>query len=310
MKRFFLLVVCILLLFSGCVIKPVQPAAQTSVPAAEATPESTPEPTPEPTPSATPEPEVNAYKTIRKWWYTSDYSFIINSEYRPQEDMSYTVFLSYERAEDESFHYTHIQMLDEEDVRGFYDGYFRYEDDELVAYEKNIDGTYDFDVASVEYSIGLDSEYAMLAGPSALMPSYITDLKLSGQNEANGNLIYTYNIPLDELVSNPESYIVLNRSYVFPATFAMTPAQLLSNSEVLYAPVGVNIKCSIEVEEETYRPVRLLFDFEEYKPYVLSEERIAEEKAKEEDYFFIEYSFNYDLPETITIPEDFLQAKK
>ena len=68
---------------------------------------------------------------------------------------------------------------------------------------------------------------------------------------------------------------------------------------------NLSVFCLLEVEKDTLRPVRLTYDYSQIKPYVLSEGALSGEDALDTDLMTLTYEFDFDLPETIPVPDTF-----
>ena len=60
-----------------------------------------------------------------------------------------------------------------------------------------------------------------------------------------------------------------------------------------------------KTEEDTYRPIRVSYDFSELKPYVLSNFALEGEGALDKEFMYMTYEFDYNLEKSIQVPSEF-----
>ena len=69
----------------------------------------------------------------------------------------------------------------------------------------------------------------------------------------------------------------------------------------------LNVQCTILVDRDSSCTMSYKMEFEELKPFVLSDGAISAEYAMPFlELFFIKYTFDYALSDTTIIPDDFM----
>lgn len=288
MKRLFLTLLCSIILLSGC---SASRDNSSDAPQNVETHQNGEEP------QNSEEPEKDVLGAIENW-LTEDFSFCISLQYMNLAYNGMSQEILQELAEDGSFHFiTSMRQWDhnadfEYGVKAEY--YYCYEDGAMVCYMRANDGQPERTVLTSAETEEILSSKSLFVGPDTLLPSYIEDFSEIGENTETGLFGCSFSLPLTEVV----------KSGTFLSALVQN-AYALSGNE--YDPEsGVNILCIVEAEKETFRPVRISYDFSELKPYVLSESALSGEYALDTDLMYMIYDLDYELAETIPVPEDFL----
>ena len=136
----------------------------------------------------------------------------------------------------------------------------------------------------------LEKSKADMVGVPGLLPDYLQDMSVSHTEDAAE---FTFLLPVEDVLeeTNMLSGYIQN---------AMT----LSYRDSL--PENLMVVCTLEADPKTFQPRSLSYDFSQLKPYVLSEGTLSGEYALDTDFMTLVYTFDYDLPETTTIPKSML----
>ena len=197
-------------------------------------------------------------------------------------------------AADGSFHFVstfkqwdHLSAFEYEETAEYF---YRYENETLVCYMK-IDGQ---QPSRGELSAAQEAELfaskQQMVGPNVILSLGMENFKRN-ENETDA-YIYSFALSLEAIEGSGTLLegLILNTA----ALTGKEPDQDLC----VYA--------DFEVEPETLRPVRLTYDFTELIPFLFSDGALSAEFALGVDLMQLTYEFDYDLEETISLPEDFL----
>lgn len=114
------------------------------------------------------------------------------------------------------------------------------------------------------------------------------------EDSETGCLVYAFSIPLDQVLSD-DIYL---SSFVRYMLQMRTPA---------YEQIrDLRIGGSVKLDKASMTPMEVSFSFEELKPYVLTESSISAEYALESNFVSMIYRFDFELSQTIVIPDEFL----
>ena len=286
MKRLIVLLLCFVLLLSGC-SKAKSPAetgkeAETSEESAEN--EEKKEPIGDP---------IIAMR--RRLEDNHSFEFSMMCMNMAVNGISQTIVREY--AQDGSFHFVsdihqwdHIAEFDS-NKSGEY--YYRYEDEGFICYSKFDGGETHRTVMSDDDIQELNDSYQSALGRDAIFPDYLENFTDAGTDEETGCKIYTFTLPAEGIMS----------SQTMLANLVGTAFSLTGNT---YNGEDINIKCTVLAEPDTRRPVSVTYDFSELKPYVLTDSAQSGEFAFDTDFMTMSYKFDFDLPETTEIPADFI----
>ena len=172
--------------------------------------------------------------------------------------------------------------------------YYRYEGSQLVCYS-NVEGEGpQRGVISKRDRDTMDEDKARIVGIPALMPDYLEGLYVT-QPEGNGDVtVLCYWLPVDKVMAdNTMLSMYINNAF-----------SLSGNTYPPEADAGILV--IFEIDRKTCQPISLSYMFQELKPYVLSSGAQSGEEALDADFMTMSYSFDYDLPDTVEIPDEMI----
>lgn len=224
-------------------------------------------------------------------WLSEDFSFLISFQYMNLAKNGISQETLQELAKDGSFHFvTSIRQWDHTadfEFSNHMEYYYRYEDDALVCYVRADDEDPERMVLTPAEEKALADSKSLIVDPEVLLPSYLENFHETDEG-------YSFSLPLDKVINSN----TMLASYVQYA-FALYGSK--------YDPTAdINILCNIEVEKETLRPVKFSYDFNELKPYVLSEGALSGEYALDTDLMYMTFELDYELAQTIPVPDEFI----
>ena len=168
--------------------------------------------------------------------------------------------------------------------------YYRYENNVMVCYMRTNDQEVQRSEISEEVENAMRADKYRIVGADTLFPAYLENFseKIEGEE-------YTFTLPLDKVLED-DIYLSSFLSNVFT----------LCGKE--YDPsLNLNILCTCITETDQLRPQKIVYDFSQIKPYVLSEGALSGEWALDTDFMYLYYEFDFVLQETIVIPNDVLR---
>ena len=136
--------------------------------------------------------------------------------------------------------------------------------------------------------VEMDRSKADLVGAPALLPKYLEVLSVTQTDSAT---ILTFQLPVEKLIADST---VLS---VFINNMFTLAGQEYKNE---YNAV---IFCTLEADPQTLQPKSLSYDFSQLKPYLLSSGAQSGEEVLDSDFITMTYTFDYELPGSIQIPE-------
>jgi len=301
MKRLLVLILCLVTVLCGCTGSYAQPEAtpQAVDVAVEAEPKPTAEPVVKPTPV---QEEVDAQKALDavRAWFDKEASFSIYFWYDNPEVNGFSGQVIQNSAQDDSFYFYNSQLM--WDHKSDYNGsninewYYINEGTEFVTYRRINDEPVERMVLSSGNKEELTAGYKQFVGAYTLLPKYVRSFALDTETEQTDTCYFTFSLPVKQVL-NTNSYLAnfLLRTYTFYYGS--------ETAELMYKQSESNILCRLEVEKDTFMPISLQYDFSQLAKEVLP----AEVPGKEELIVF-EYTFKYDLIETIVVPEEFMMG--
>ena len=172
--------------------------------------------------------------------------------------------------------------------------YYRYEGSQLVCYS-NIDGDEPQRIAISDSSRKeIEASKALMVGVPALMPDYLEGLYVTNPVGNNAVTVLAYWLPVEKVLADD----TMLSAYVNNA-FAL--------SGNTYPPeANAGILTVFQIDTQTCQPISLDYMFHEVKPYVLSAGAQSGEEALDADFMTMSYSFDYDIPETVTGTEEMI----
>lgn len=172
--------------------------------------------------------------------------------------------------------------------------YYRYEGAQLVCYS-NVDGKGpQRAVLSERDKEEMEASKALMIGTPALIPDYLEGLYVTQPEGNNAVTVLAYWLPVEKVMADSTMLSV----YVNNA-FALS-----GNTYPPEADAG--ILTIFEVDTQTCQPISLSYLFHEVKPYVLSTGAQSGEAAFDTDFMTMCYSFDYDILDTVAVPEEML----
>lgn len=169
--------------------------------------------------------------------------------------------------------------------------YYCYENSELICYSLINGNSPQRAVVTKKERKAMDKSKEYMIGVPGLLPDYLQDLSVAQTDTA---AIFTYTLPVEEVLADNTLLSVYIQN-----VFALSQHEYQPESTLL-------ISCTFEAELETYQPKSVSFDFSQLKPYVLSSGAQSGEYAFDADFMTMEYTFDYNLPTTITVPENLI----
>lgn len=172
--------------------------------------------------------------------------------------------------------------------------YYCYEGDSLLCYMRFNEEAPTKMRLSSEDKAEMDASRKQMIGAQAVLPDYLEDFSLVSEDSETGCLVYAFSIPLDQVLSD-DIYL---SSFVRYMLQMRTPA---------YEQIrDLRIGGSVKLDKASMTPMEVSFSFEELKPYVLTESSISAEYALESNFVSMIYRFDFELSQTIVIPDEFL----
>lgn len=232
---------------------------------------------------------------ILKQWLETDFSFTLAYQYMNLANNGMSQEITQVFATDESWSFkdqfkiwSHARNYETEEIAEYY---YRYEDSQYVCYSAVKGDEPQRIVITDTMRKEMDESRSHLTGAAGLLPDYLQDLSVS---QTDGTAVFTYTLPVEKILSDETllSNFLLN---VFD----------LSNYK--YHPeAALMIGCTFETDPKTFQPKSLSFDFSQLKPYVLSNGAQSGEFALGADFMTMVYTFDYNLPATVTVPENMI----
>ena len=306
MKKLLLLLLCFAFLFSGCAktAPPVEADTESEeetdvLDAKDEAPVDTETPPEEPEQEAPVSDKGSPGPLTRmRMQMNGNYSFNLSMNYTNLLVNGISQDVVQEYAENGDFHFTTTARQwdhgTETDITTKGEYYYRYENGELVCYSKINDGeTERRELTFDDFQEIKDTERDSIS-VNAIFPSYIESLTDEGIDEETGCALYTFTLPVGKVLSDQTMLSNL-----------VTYAYYLSGN--LYDPtIPINIGCTVYADADSLRPLKVVYDFTELKPYVLSDGALSGEFALDSDLMSMTYMFYYDLLAKLEIPSEFL----
>ena len=276
----------------------------TEVPTEEPTTEA---PTEEPAtePSADPEPssdETAEQLAALRDWMTQPMSVDMEMyySYYPLYGFSYTIRQL--TGEDESFRFSQIYSTfpsqaytdGEEDApwqdTEVVDWYYCWENGVFVCYHP--DGSR----AELSHAARREvlAEASLVFGQEAILPEELAGFTDCGTDEASGNRVFEYWLPVSALLESGTMPAWLMNAAI---SWSDGMTTLLPAAELEQADPAVRIR--LEAEPDTLRPIRAAFDFAEVKPYLFGNGPLSAEYALILDVMYLTVAYSFALPPTV-----------
>ena len=167
--------------------------------------------------------------------------------------------------------------------------YYQYEGDTLYCYMKDKNQKVSKVAMSDHDAYIMKQDKNRMVSSNAIFPSYLEGLKESADKKG-----YEFTLPTDKLLKD-NSYL----SVFLQNAFNLSGKEYDSS-------LSLNVKCTIEVEENTYRINKISYDFSQLKELLLSEFSLEAEKTMGTELMYMVFELDYDLADKIIVPNDFL----
>lgn len=230
--------------------------------------------------------------TAVKRWLEKDVSFIMSYQYMDLAIHGTSQKTTQVYAADGSWSmiiqrkvWDHTTDYDSQETGEFY---YRYENSQLICYS-SIDGEAPQRITvSRSEKEEMDDSKAYLVGAPALLPEYLEDLSVTQTDTAT---VITFRLPVEKVIADSTVLSVfINNAF----TLAGQEYKNEYNAMIL---------CTLEADPQTLRPKSLSYDFSQLKPYLLSRGAQSGEEALDSDFITMTYTFDYNLSNSIPIPD-------
>ena len=277
--RFVCIFLSLALLFCGCAPITADPATTPTSSATETDPD---------TPSQDP-------LVILKQWLEKDCSFTLSSLYMnlainglSQETTQVFAADGCWSFQNQRKIWDHTANYESEENAEFY---YRYEDSQLICYSIINGNVQQRAVLNKADQKAMNDSKAYMIGVPGLLPDYLQDLSVTQTDDA---AVFTYTLPVERILADSTLLAAYTQS-----VFALSNYEYKPEDQLL-------IGCTFETDPETFQPKSLSFDFSQLKPYVLTNGAQSGEFALDADFMTMVYTFDYNLPSTIAIPENLI----
>lgn len=237
----------------------------------------------------------DSLSSVRKWLDT-DFSFNISYQYTNLAINGLSQETTQIFADDGSWSFSnkhkfwdHTTDYEQQDSADFY---YRYENSQLICYSIVNDNEPQRSVLNNSDLKAMDDSKAYLIGVPGLLPDYLQDLSVTKTYDAT---VFTYMLPVENVLSDS----TLLSTYI-KNVFKLSHYEYQHETKL-------KIGCKFETNPETFQPKSLSFDFSQLKPYVLSKDAQSGEQYFETEFMTMVFTFDYNLPPTIAIPENLIQ---
>ena len=223
-------------------------------------------------------------------------SFQSDELYRNLASFGFSRTILQESAKDGSFRFLteshqwdYGSEFDEQTVAEFY---YQYENGILVCYRKQ-DGQ---EAVRIPMTKSEEAELAagreQILGQANLLPEYLTEFTDLGAEEESGRHEFSFRLPLSEVLADDALLSSFVSNACAMSGYTARPGDDLHITAFLST-------------DDAMRPTTLKYDLTELKPYVLSEGALSGEFALDTDLMYMTFEFDYDLAESISVPEGF-----
>lgn len=226
---------------------------------------------------------------------TKDFSYTISYMYSDFPYVGFSQTIEQHSAKDGSFAFTcetkQWNNTTEYESTDLAEYYYRYENDEFICYLRHNYGEVTRSEVSDKVQREMEADRKRTLGYESLLPSYLMDFT----EEAPGEK-YTFRLPMARILED-NSYLAVYLNNIF------TARDFTYDSSMELEIIGTCI-----VEKGSYKPLEITYDFSELKPYVLSNGANSAEYALDMECMYLEYHFDYDIPETAEAPDGLLDG--
>lgn len=270
--RIVCMLLCIILLFSGC---------DASTPGAE---------------TELTEPTRDPVACVREW-LEKDFSFELSYEYKNLAVNGMSQDTTQITAADGSWYFRSMRKTWDHRYDYEYSEeaafYYIYEDSQLVCYSRIGDDAPERMVLTEQEKAELEESKAVMVGVPGLLPSYAQDFLVT-QTDSAVNI--SFRLPVEAVLADHTLLSVFVSN-----AFAM--ADIAYKSEY-----NLMILCTFEIDPHTFQPKSLAYDFSQLKPYILCNGAQEGEWALNRNFVTMVYTFDYDLKDTTIFPKDWMSS--
>ncbi len=232
---------------------------------------------------------------VLKQWLEKDYSFTIAYQYMnlaingiSQETTQVFAADGCWSFKNQRKVWDHTTNYESEENAEFY---YCYENSQLICYSTANGNAPQRAIVTDDVRKEMDDSKAYMIGVPGLLPDYLQNLSITQTDDA---AIFTYTLPVEKVLADSTLLAVYIQN-----VFALSNYEYEPEDQLL-------IGCTFETDPEAFRPKSLSFDFSQLKPYVLSDGAQSGELALDADFMTMVYTFDYNLPSTIVIPENLI----
>ncbi len=238
---------------------------------------------------------ANDSDIIRKFSFSPDVTHKISYEYMNLLDFGFSRDIEQTSYKDGSFSYfitdrqwNHGTEYDETIKREFY---YQYEDGSLICYMKEPDGKISHGEVEQEVLDSMNRDKAKIISTDAIIPTYA-----EGFTEVVEGTQYTFSMPVKDIIKDDNMLSSFISSIFTASGFEYNDT------------LGLDIICTIDAytsDDGTVYPTKVSYDFDQIKPFVLSKGAMSGEYALDVNLITMTYEFDYNMDETVEIPEEF-----
>ena len=167
--------------------------------------------------------------------------------------------------------------------------YYQYEGDTLYCYMKDKNQEVSKVAMSDDDIYLMEKDKNRIVGSNAIFPSYLEGFKESADKDG-----YEFDLPVGEVLKD-DSYL----SAFLQNAFTLSGKEYDSSLQL-------SVKCTGEVEKNTYHINKISYDFSQLKPLLLSDFSLESEGALDTELMYMVFEFDYDLADKIIVPNEFL----
>ena len=222
----------------------------------------------------------------------NDFSFDITLMYMNLAKNGITETMKQITGEDGSFYYLvewsvwdHDTDYEKTEKNEFY---YQYEENIFYCYMKDKEGEISKQAISKSTEYEMKNDKKSIVGANAIFPSYMENFE-----EVETNQKYKFSLPVDQILKDN-----IHLSTFLDNIFGLCGVEYDES-------LNLKVVCNIETEKDTYRPIKVSYDFSELKPYVLSNLALEGEGALDKEFIYMTYEFDYDLDKSIQVPNEF-----
>lgn len=230
-------------------------------------------------------------------WLNKDFSFILDFQFNNPGVCSMMQRTEYLFGKDGTRGMVNVRRLQYpgEEAKGEMGRFFyRYEGSEYICYTSIDDQAPQRIPVSGQTLIAMEADKAILVGELCLMPSYLEGLYVTNPVGVDEVTALAYWLPVDQVLADKTMISVyLNNAFALSGKTYPNDA-------------NAGILMILEIDTATCRPITLSCIFNEVRPYVIPESVLTGQVEEDQKLMYMEYSFYYDLAESVTVPEDMI----